>query len=114
METGDPMEEGYSELSEAIMQAISHSPEIRQILSGLREKGLITHESYFNFILSLEELSTLLEMPSADEDRRTLEPCRPADKPKPDTLSENELKFEEYYRKVFDEKKWLRKARLKF
>lgn len=113
METGDPMEEGYSQLSEAIMQAISHSPEIRQILSGLREKGLITHESYFNFILSLEELSTLLEMPSTEENRRQLEPGQ-ADKPKPDTLSENELKFEEYYRKVFDEKEWLRKARLKF
>lgn len=113
METGDSMEEGYSQLSEAIMQAISHSPEIRQILSGLREKGLITHESYFNFILSLEELSTLLEMPSAEEDRKQLEPC-PADEPEPGTLSENELKFEEYYRKVFDEKEWLRKARLKF
>ena len=36
METGDSMEEGYSQLSEAITQAISHSPEIRQILSGLR------------------------------------------------------------------------------
>lgn len=116
MEKGDPMEEGYSQLSDAIMQAISHSPEIRQILAGLREKNLITQESYFNFILSLEELSTLLEMPpTAPEGNRLEKIPSPANGGKGNhDLTDNEVKFEEYYRKVFDEKEWLRKARLKF
>lgn len=121
MEQGDPMEEHYSRLSDAIMKAISNSPEISKLLTELKEKGLITPESYFNFILSLEELSTLLEIPSYPENLYKLEPSKESDDEEilgenieKSGFSENEMRFEEYYRKMFDEKEWLRKARLKF
>lgn len=121
MEKGNPMEEHYSQLSDAIMKAISDSPEINQLLTGLKEKGLITPESYFNFILSLEELSTMLEIPPYPDNLYKLEP-RPEvregktiseTEEKPE-YSENEMRFEEYYRKVFNEQEWLKKVRLKF
>lgn len=80
MEKGNPMEEHYSQLSDAIMKAISDSPEINQLLTGLKEKGLITPESYFNFILSLEELSTMLEIPPIQTTFTNLNPGRKSGK----------------------------------
>ncbi len=121
MEKGDPMEEHYSQLSDAIMKAIANSPEINTLLTQLKEKGLITPESYFNFILSLEELSTLLEIPPFPDNPYKLEPNQELrkenaieEKKEMRGFSENEMRFEEYYRKMFNEKEWLRRARLKF
>ncbi len=121
MEPGDPMEEHYSQLSKAIVKAISNSPEINSLLTDLKEKGLITPESYFNFILSLEELSTLLEISKLPDNIYKMEPKpdSPAEiesknKDEVTEYSENEMRFEEYYRKVFNEREWLRKVRLKF
>ncbi len=123
METGDPMEEHYSQLTEAIMKAISNSPEIPELLTTLKEQGLITRESYFNFILSVDELSTLLDIPSGSDSPYKLEPSSEirekekrveVESGEIPELSENEVRFEEFYQKMFNEQEWLKKARLKF
>ncbi len=116
-----PLDENYSKLSEAIMTAISKSKEVQQVMTSFRDRGWITNESYFNFILSLEELSTLLDVAPTDDMKCQLKPAEETPEPaKPQDdhqdgqgLTENEVRFEEYYRKVFNEEEWLKKTRLK-
>ena len=120
----------YEKLSAAIMQSITSSDEIREILADLGSKDLIHESAVFNLLLSLEELDTFMNPKSFHEEVYKLEPPKPNFKPKSTLefgysgkdernlvdgkkLSKRERLFEDYYRAVFSEKDWMKKARLK-
>lgn len=123
-------DEIYEKLSAAIMNAITSSKDVKELLKELGSQGLITESAVFNLLLSLEELDTYVNPKPFSEKIYKLEPSGKPPKPKtvlefgfankeePQTLdggklSEKERMFEDYCRTVFDEKDWLKKARLK-
>ena len=123
-------DEIYEKLSAAIMNAITSSKDVKELLKELGSQGLITESAVFNLLLSLEELDTYVNPKPFSEKIYKLEPSGEPPKPKtvlefgfankeesqtPDggKLSEKERMFEDYCRSVFDEKDWLKKARLK-
>ena len=131
MNPNDPyLDEMYEKLSAAIMQSITSSDEIREILQDLGSKDLIHESAVFNLLLSLEELDTFMNPKPFQEEIYKLEPPKTAAKPKSTLefsysdkgenhlvdgkkLSKREKMFEDYYRAVFSEKDWMKKARLK-
>jgi len=123
-------DEIYEKLSAAIMNAITSSKDVKELLKELGSQGLITESAVFNLLLSLEELDTYVNPKPFSEKIYKLEPSREPPKPKTvlefgfahkeesqiidgGKLSEKERMFEDYCRSVFDEKDWLKKARLK-
>ena len=123
-------DEIYEKLSAAIMNAITSSKDVKELLKELGSQGLITESAVFNLLLSLQELDDYVNPKPFSENIYKLEPS--GEPPKPKTvlefgyaskeetqsidgqkLSEKEKLFEEYCRSVFDEKDWLKKARLK-
>ncbi len=124
------LDEMYEKLGAAIMQSITSSDEIREILQDLGSKGLIHESAVFNMLLSLEELDSYMNPKPFHETIYKLEPPKTSSKPKSilefgysdkdgknlvdgKKLSEREKMFEDYYRAVFSEKDWMKKARLK-
>ena len=124
------LDKKYEKLSAAIMQSITSSDEIREILQDLGSKDLIHKSAVFNLLLSLEELDSYMNPKPFNEEIYKLEPPKNASKPKSilefgysnkkepnlidgKKLSERERLFEDYYRGVFSEKDWMKKARLK-
>ena len=124
------LDEMYEKLSAAIMQSITSSDEIREILADLRSKDLIHDSAVFNLLLSLEELDPFMNPKSFHEEIYKLEPPNAISRPKSTLefgysskdernlvdgkkLSKRERLFEDYYRAVFSEKDWMKKARLK-
>ncbi|MFQ5482238.1 MAG: hypothetical protein ACE5ER_05715 [Nitrospinaceae bacterium] len=119
-------DELFTHLSEAIMNAISRSDEVIEILTGLHEKGLVRTDSVFNLLISLDELAAKMEI-KANEDNPIGRVC-PAPEPARlqaksfltnqlidgRVLSENEKRFEEFCSAVFDEVNWLKKVGIKF
>ncbi len=123
-------DEIYEKLSAAIMNAITSSKDVKELLKELGTHGLITESAVFNLLLSLEELDDYVNPKPFSEKIYKLEPSRKPPKPKTvlefgyvnkddpqaidgEKLSNKEKLFEDYCRSVFDEKDWLRKARLK-
>ena len=120
----------YEKLSAAIMQSITSSDEVSEILQDLGSKNLIHDSAVFNLLFSLEELDSFMNPKPFHEEIYKLEPPKTSSKPKSSLefgysakgerhlidgrkLSEREKMFEDYYRAVFSEKDWMRKARLK-
>jgi len=120
----------YEKLSAAIMQSITSSDEISEILQDLGSKNLIHDSAVFNLLLNLEELDSFMNPKPFNEETYKLEPPKTTFKPKSSLefgysgkgeknlidgkkLSEREKMFEDYYRAVFSEKDWMKKARLK-
>jgi len=109
----------YAQLTEAIMKAVSGSADVYGMLIQLQEKGLIHRESVFNLLISLEELSTLMDISPLPDPPRKVEPAPcprvnlREDRIDGRKLSSNEKKFEEFCRSIFNEGDWLKKARLK-
>ncbi|MEE9258671.1 MAG: hypothetical protein V3U37_03925 [Nitrospinaceae bacterium] len=120
----------YEELNDAILKAIISSDEVKQLLMDFRKKNLIDDLAVLNLILSLEELCELMSAKAPAPDTYKVEPS-PDDKPSKKlgsarlsktedkysidgkVLSDNEIKFEEFYRKKFDEGEWLKKAKIR-
>ena len=122
------LDEIYQRFNEAIMNAIVSSEEIRDLLQEVGSKGYINESSVFNLFLSLEELDSYMN-PKAHEPESASSAGTPAPtEPKPSRdsapkpfiwidgkkLTDKEREFEEYHSRKFDEREWLRKARLKF
>lgn len=120
----------YEKLSAAIMNAITSSKDVKELLKELGTHGLITESAVFNLLLSLEELDDYVNPKPFSEKIYKLEPSGKPPKPKTvlefgyaskedsqvvdgEKLSNKEQLFEDYCRSVFDEKDWLKKARLK-
>ncbi len=120
MEAGDREQDAlYAGLTEAIMKAISESPEVQRRLGRLQRKGLVHRESVFNLLISLDELSALMDLGALEEAPYKMEPA-----PRGETaatpecidgkpLSRNEKKFEEFFQAIFNERDWLRKLRIR-
>lgn len=123
-------DEIYEKLSAAIMNAITSSKDVKELLKELGSHGLITKSAVFNLLLSLEELDDYVNPKPFSEKIYKLEPYGEPPKPKTvlefgfadkeetqsidgDRLSSKEKLFEDYCNSVFDEKDWLKKARIK-
>lgn len=122
-------DEIYEKLSAAIMNSITSSKDVKELLKELGSEGLITKSAVFNLLLSLEELDDYVNPKPFSEKIYKLEPS--GEPPKPKTvlefgfsnnedsqsidgqeLSNKEQLFEDYCHSVFDQKDWLKKARI--
>ena len=123
-------DEIYEKLSAAIMNSITSSKDVKELLKELGTNGLITESAVFNLLLSLEELDDYVNPKPFSEKIYKLEPN--GEPPKPKTIlefgfankeeaqasdlqqtSSNEQQFEDYCNSDFDQKDWLKKARIK-
>ncbi len=123
-------DEIYEKLSAAIMNSITSSKDVKELLKELGSNGLITKSAVFNLLLSLEELDDYVNPKPFSEKIYKLEPNGEPPKPKTvlefgfankeetqsidgENLSNKEQLFEDYCNSAFDEKDWLKKARIK-
>jgi len=72
----------YEKLSAAIMQSITSSDEISEILQDLGSKNLIHDSAVFNLLLNLEELDSFMNPKPFHEETYKLEPPKPLSSPK--------------------------------
>ena len=68
------LDKKYEKLSAAIMQSITSSDEIREILQDMGSKDLIHKSAVFNLLLSLEELDSYMNPKPFNEEIYKLEP----------------------------------------
>ena len=125
-------EKEYENLNDAILQSIAGSKEVQNILARLKEEENLDHMAVLNLFLSLDELFEMIsekrnssvayklepvESQRSQEEEKTIN--RPSSserwKNKIDgkLLTLNETLFENYYQGKFDEKAWLKKARIR-
>ena len=126
------LEKEYENLNDAILQAIAGSKEVQNILVRLREEENLDHMAVLNLFLSLDELFDMtfdkrnssvayklepVEHQQSQEEEKTID--RPSSserwKNKIDgqLLTLNETLFENYCQRKFNEKVWLKKARIR-
>ena len=113
---------------------------MEKVLQDFKSKELINEMAVVNLILSLEELSGLMFSESPDKRTHTLEPSEKNQPVKKELLknqmlentakktssqssshylvdgkllSRNEILFERYYQGRFNEKQWLKRAKIK-
>jgi hypothetical protein len=130
----------FDQLNEAILKAIISSKDVDKVLQDFKAKDLINEMAVVNLILNLEELSGLMFSDSQDEKTFSLEPSKEkqsvkkepernllAESPKGkaastspshhlvdgEILSRNEILFEKFYQGKFNEKQWLKQAKIK-
>ena len=127
-------------LNESILKAIVASPDVENVLRHFKSKDLINEMAVVNLILSLEELSGLMFPETTNKPTQAIdsstENC-PINKQKMGNqltdntqsktshksnnhylvdgklLSRNEILFERYYQGRFNEKQWLKRAKIK-
>ena len=125
-------EKEYENLNDAILQAIAGSKEVQNILARLREKENLDHMAVLNLFLSLDELFEMISDKRNNSVAYKLEPVEPQrsqeeekniDRSPPSSelwknkidgklLTLNESLFENYCQGKFNEKAWLKKARI--
>ena len=128
----------FDQLNEAILKAIISSKDVEKVLQDFKSKDLINEMAVVNLILSLEELSGLMFPESKDKKIYSLEPSneKQSAQTQPEgsqqtknskrktaatsphlvdggLLSRNEILFEKYYQGRFNEKQWLKQAKIK-
>ena len=125
-------------LNEAILKAIVSSPDVENVLKYFKSKELINEMAVVNLVLSLEELSGLMFSETTDQSAQGL-PAPPSEnRPqkiknqvfgktqkevprKPNNhylidgklLNRNEILFEKHFQGRFNEKQWLKRAKIK-
>ena len=122
MDNGQIPEEDYRKLYGAFVNAIGNSKEIRAIIENLRERNKINSISMFALIVKLEELLDSSSLPAKTnlpavkkkEKTKCLNETAEGEYIDGEKLTPNEIAFEEFCRKNFDEEKWLKENRLKF
>jgi len=126
-------------LNEAILKAIVASPDVENVLKYFKSKELINEMAVVNLILSLEELSGLMFPEKTDKSTQALDSStkkRPRNyqewknlvdntqnrtSPKLNNhylvdgklLNRNEILFEKHFQGRFNEKQWLKRAKIK-
>ena len=123
-------EKEYENLSDAILQAIANSKEVQNILVRLREEENLDHMAVLNLFLSLDELFEMISGKRNSSVAYKLEPVEPQRSQEEETIEKpssserwknkidgkfltlNETLFENYCQEKFNEKKWLKKARI--
>ena len=124
-------EKEYENLSDAILQAIANSKEEQNILVRLREEENLDHMAVLNLFLSLDELFEMISGKRNSSVAYKLEPVEPQRSQEEETIEKpssserwknkidgelltlNETLFENYYQEKFNEKAWLKKARIR-
>ncbi len=122
MDNGQIPEEDYRKLYDAFVHAIGNSKEIRAIIENLRKKNKINSISMFALIVKLDQLlgsyslsaKTNLSAIKKKERTKCLNEAAEGECIDGEKLSPNEIAFEEFCRKNFDEEKWLKENRIKF
>ena len=124
-------------LNEAILKAIVSSPDVENVLQYFKSKDLINEMAVVNLILSLEELSGLMFPEGTDKSTQAI------DSPSENRLQKiknplvgntqkeiprklnnhnlvdgkllnrNEILFEKHFQGRFNEKQWLKRAKIK-
>ena len=124
-------------LNEAILKAIVSSPDVENVLQYFKSKDLINEMAVVNLILSLEELSGLMlpegtgkstqaiDSPSENRLQKIKNPLvgntQKKIPRKPNNhylvdgklLNRNEILFEKHFQGRFNEKQWLKRAKIK-
>ena len=124
-------------LNEAILKAIVSSPDVEKVLKYFKSKELINEMAVVNLILSLEELSSLIFSEKTDKSTQDLDspsenqpqkiknqlvgntqketPGKPNNHYLVDgkLLNRNEILFEKHFQGRFNEKQWLKRAKIK-
>ena len=132
MDSDRLFEKEYENLNDAILQAITGSKEVQNILVRLREEENLDHMAVLNLFLSLDELFEMISDKRNSSVAYKLEPTKPQrpqeeekiiDRPPSSErwknkidgklLTLNETLFESYCQGKFDEIAWLRKARIR-
>ena len=130
----------FEQLNDAILKAIISSRDVERVLQEFKSKELINEMAVVNLILSLEELSGLMfsespvkpiqTMESSEQDQSSKKELTENQLPeitKKKTSSEssshyhvdgkllnrNEILFEMYYQGRFNEKQWLKRAKIR-
>ena len=124
-------------LNEAILKAIVSSPDVENVLQYFKSKDLINEMAVVNLILSLEELSGLMflegtdksiqanDSPSENRPQKIKNPLignTQKEIPRKSNnhylvdgklLNRNEILFEKHFQGRFNEKQWLKRAKIK-
>ena len=124
-------------LNEAILKAIVSSPDVENVLQYFKSKDLINEMGVVNLILSLEELSGLMFPEGTDKSSQAIDspsenrlqkiknplvgntqkeiPRKPNNHYLVDgkLLNRNEILFEKHFQGRFNEKQWLKRAKIK-
>ena len=132
MDSDSFFEKEYENLNDAILQAIAGSKEVQNILARLREEENLDHMAVLNLFLSLDELFEMISDKNNSSVAYKMEPVEPEqsqeeektiDRPSSSErwknkidgkmLTLNETLFENYCQGKFNEKAWLKKARIR-
>ena len=123
-------------LNEAILKAIVSSPDVENVLQYFKSKDLINEMAVVNLILSLEDLSALMFPEGTDKSTQPIDspsenrpqkinnqlvgntqkeiPRKPNNHYLVDgkLLNRNEILFEKHFQGRFNEKRWLKRAKI--
>ena len=138
MEAFDGFEDKeFDLLNEAILKAIVSSSDVERVLQHFKSKDLINEMAVVNLILSLEELSGLMfpegtdkstqptDSPSEKRPQKIKNPLvgnTQKESPRKtnnhylvdgNLLNRNEILFEKHFQGRFNEKQWLKRAKIK-
>ena len=127
----------FDRLNEAVLKAIVSSPDVENVLQYFKSKDLINEMAVVNLILSLEELSGLMFPEGTDKSTQAIDSPsenRPQKIKNPligntqkeiprksnnhylvdgKLLNRNEVLFEKHFQGRFNEKQWLKRAKIK-
>ena len=125
-------EKEYQNLNDAILQAITGSKEVQNILARLKKEENLDHMAVLNLFLSLDELFEMIsdkrnssvayklepvEPQRSQEEEKTIDRSSSSERWKNKIdgklLTLNETLFENYCQRNFNEKAWLKKARIR-
>ena len=137
MEAFDGFEDKeFDLLNEAILKAIVSSSDVERVLQHFKSKDLINEMAVVNLIVSLEELFGLMLSEAKNQSTQALDsqsenriqeiknqlggntPKEISSKPNTNdlvdgkTLKRNEILFEKYFQGRFNEKQWLKRAKI--
>ena len=132
MDSDRLFEKEYENLNDAILQAITGSKEVQNILVRLKEEENFDHTAVLNLFLSLDELFEMISDKNNSSVTYKMEPVEPEQSQEEEKtidrrssserwknkidgkmLTRNETLFESYCQGKFNEKAWLRKARIR-
>ena len=129
MDSDDTLDKEYENLNNAILQAIVGSEDVQDVLSRFKNQHLMDDKAVLNLFLSLDELYQIIHEEPSDPASYKLEPRTVSEKPvkqeesssKKETslvdgeaLTNNEVLFEKFFQRNFNEKSWMKKARVRF
>ena len=123
------LDQEYENLNDAILQAIVESKAVQDILARFKKLSQMDDKAVLNLFLSLDELHQMIKDKSSNSANYKLEPSETQqetiEQENKATLKDtnlidgqvltiNEVLFEKYFQRKFDENSWMKKARIRF